>query len=441
MSQTGQQAGKEFFIREFENFRSPGNGLLSGIRKKAIDSFTELGFPTQKNEEWKYTNVSPILNTSFRFPQQDLCLTLQDIRPFCIAGKDSIRLVFENGKFNPALSSIPVLESGILIGDLATNLNHPVVKDHLTRHALFSQAAFIALNTAFINDGAFIFVPDETVLDTPVHLMYVHDTRTSPVVIYPRNLVVAGKNSKLRIVESYHSIGRHHPGLCNSVSEIALSENASVEFVKVQNENESVNHISHTEAILHKSSVFSTSVLSLGGNIVRNNLHIQLLGERAEAHLNGLYVTQGKQLVDNHTLVDHAMPDCMSNELYKGILDDSSQGVFNGKVLVRQDAQKTNAYQSNKNILLSDEASVNTKPQLEIFADDVKCSHGATTGMLDEEALFYLRSRGIGEMEAKAFLNIAFAAEVINKIGIDSLRDRLMLLVEQKLKKLSADEE
>ncbi|HNS13414.1 MAG TPA: Fe-S cluster assembly protein SufD [Bacteroidia bacterium] len=423
------------FLDAFKDFNGPGNGTLSGIRRDAIDSFSALGFPTTRNEEWKYTNVAPILKNTFHSASGTLTLSSDEIRPFCLTGKESIRLVFENGRFNQELSSIPEQSKGIIIANLALHCDHPIAKEHLAKHASYKQASFVALNTAFVNEGAFIYIPDNVVLEQEVHLMYVHDTRKTSVVVYPRNLIVTGKHSKVRIAESSHSLGEVHQGLINSVTEIIVGENASVEFDKVQNENATSNHISHTEVLQARNSVFSICTVTLGGNMVRNNLHIQLLDENCETHLNGLYITQKNQLVDNHTLVDHARPNCVSNELYKGILDDQSQGVFNGKVFVRQDAQKTNAYQSNKNILLSDDASINTKPQLEIFADDVKCSHGATTGKLDEEALFYLRSRGIGEKEAKAFLNIAFAADVINKINIAGLRDRLMPLIEAKLNK------
>ncbi len=414
MNSSPQPTDTKYFLKEFENFRGPGNGALSGIRREAMDRFTLLGFPTTKNEEWKYTNVAPILKTNFLSAGSTFSLKEDDIHSFYLAGKNSIRLVFENGQFNEFLSHLAPVPEGTIIGNLASHCDHPLLKAHLAKHASYNQASFVALNTAFVNEGAFICLPDNVILEPTIHLIYIHDTRSAPVVMYPRNLVITGKHSKVQIVESYHSLGEVHAGFTNSVTEIVVGENSSVEFDKVQNENGASNHISHTEAVQSKNSIFNICTVTLGGNIVRNNLHIQLQDENCETHLNGLYITQDNQLVDNHTLVDHAKPNCVSNELYKGILDDHSQGVFNGKVMVRQDAQKTNAYQSNKNILLSDDASINTKPQLEIFADDVKCSHGATTGKLDEEALFYLRSRGIGEKEARAFLNIAFAAEVIN---------------------------
>ncbi len=435
MNPSQQHINTDFFLKEFENFKGCGNGVLSGIRKEAIEHFTLIGFPTTKNEEWKYTNVAPIVKQNFHSASGVFSLTEEDVKAFRLTGKDSISLVFENGRFNSSLSSIPELAKGIIVGSLSSYCDHPVVKEHLAKHASIEQASFVALNTAFVNEGAFIYLPDNTNIYQPIQLIYIHDTRATAVVMYPRNLVVAGKHSKVKIAESYHSIGEIHPGLTNSVTEIIVGENASVEFNKIQQEHSCSNHISHTEAVQARNSVFSICTVTLGGNVVRNNLHIQLTAENCETHLNGLYITQDKQLVDNHTLVDHAKPNCVSNELYKGILDDHSQGVFNGKVLVREDAQKTNAYQSNKNILLSDDASINTKPQLEIFADDVKCSHGATTGKLDEEALFYLRSRGIGEMKAKAFLNIAFAADVVNNIGVDALRDRLMQMIEKRLNK------
>ncbi|MBP6335144.1 MAG: Fe-S cluster assembly protein SufD [Bacteroidia bacterium] len=426
----------EFFLKKFDSFHGTGNGLLSGIRKEAITSFSSLGFPTTKHEEWKYTNIASVVKSDYISPAPLPALTESDIKSFYLAGEDSIRLVFVNGHFSAALSSGLRLPDGLVIGNIAAHNGHQAVKEHLAKHASFANSSFVALNTAFVDEGAFIYLPDNLVEERTIHLMYVHDTRSAAVVMYPRNLIVAGKNSKGKVVESYHSIGEVNTGFCNTVTEIVVGDNASVEFNKIQCEHGSTNHISHTEVIQSQNSRFNICTVTLGGNIVRNNLHIRLNGQHCETHLYGLYITQQNQLVDNHTLVDHAKPNCMSNEIYKGILDDHSLGVFNGKVMVRQDAQKTNAYQSNKNILLCDDAAINTKPQLEIFADDVKCSHGATTGKLDEDALFYLRSRGIGEKEAKAFLNVAFAADVINNITIESLKEQLMQLIEQRLQKI-----
>jgi Fe-S cluster assembly protein SufD len=434
MNTTDQHTGA--FVKTQAAGHLPGGPQISALRKDAIQRFSELGFPTTKHEEWKYTNVAPILKNDYHLEASSAFLLKQeDIRPFLMAGKDCFLFVFENGTFNPALSIIEGLPKGVVAGDLAAHLDHPVVAEHLAKYASFTKESFVALNTAFVHHGAFLYVPANTVLEKPIHFLNICDTRDRALLMNPRNLFIAEKNSKAVVIESYHSVGEVNPSFTNSVTESVVKENASLELIKLQLESEEAFHIGHTEAMQSRDSNFNISTVTIGGAIVRNNLHIVLNGENATAHLYGLYVVHGKELVDNHTLVDHAKPNCYSNELYKGVLDGDSQGVFNGKIFVRQDAQKTNAYQSNKNILLSDNASMNAKPQLEIFADDVKCSHGATTGQLDHEALFYLRSRGIGEKTAKAFLNIAFAADVLNKISVETLRDRLIHLVEEKLKK------
>lgn len=428
-----QNTGTEKFIEAFDAFSITHGKGNSELNEMAIGRFKELGFPTTKHEEWKYTNVAPILKNTFSFSAQVFRLTKEDIQACLLTGKESIVLVFENGNLNKELSVLDGIPQGVIVDSLAVNRNHEQVKKHLGQYAPMKQESFVALNTAFVLDGAFIFIPANTVIEKPIHLLYINDSRAQSTVVYPRNLIIAEKSSSVKIASSYHTLGSVNAAFTNCVSEIVTGSNANVEFIKIQNENNSTYHISHTEAVQARDSVFNISTITLGGAIVRNNLHIVLNDVNSTAHLYGLYITDGNQLVDNHTLVDHAKPNCESNELYKGVLGGKSQGVFNGKVFVRQDAQKTNAYQSNKNILLSDEATMNTKPQLEIFADDVKCSHGATTGQLDAEALFYLRSRGIGENAAKAFLNIAFAADVIKNISIENLRDRLMPLIESKL--------
>lgn len=431
--------GKEKFVNDFETFSELylRNNSLNGLRKSSIGRFYELGFPTIKNEEWKYTNVSAIEKNNFRFttPSDKFSLTKNDIKPFLICGKDAIVLVFENGRFNKSLSVLDNLQKNVVISSLASSMDNEMVMQHLGKHASIKTESFIALNTAFVFDGAFIHVPANIIVEHPVHFLYVSDSRVESIVSYPRNLIVTEKNSQIKIAESYHNISAVNHHFTNSVTEVIIKENAKVEFDKFQNETIEAFHINHTETYQEKNSTFDISTITLGGGIVRNNLHIVLDGENCTSHLHGLYLVNGNQLVDNHTLVDHAKPNCYSNELYKGVIDDKGQGVFNGKIFVRKDAQKTNAYQSNKNILLSDDATMNAKPQLEIFADDVKCSHGATTGQLDDDALFYLRSRGIGEENAKALLNIAFANDVLNHISIEKMRDKIANLVFEKLKK------
>lgn len=438
MSNNYQHKGKENFLKAFEKFQGSGNGTVSGIRKDAIARFGELGFPSTRHEEWKYTNISPILGNSFQLSTPgNFRLNAEDVRALSLCGKDVYLMVFENGRFNSALSNLPENKDGIITGSLAEHIAHPAVSKHLAKHAAYGNESFVALNTAFVNDGAFVYLPEGKVLDRPVYIMYISDTREQATVVYPRNLIIAEKNAGMTLANSFHSMSDVHQGFTNVVTEVVVGDNALVEWDTIQTEGKNDYHINYTEAILARDARFNTCTVTLSGNIVRNNLHIVMNDVNACSHLWGLYIVDGESLVDNHTMVDHAKPNCYSNELYKGILDDKAQGVFNGKVMVREDAQKTNAYQSNKNILLSDDASMNAKPQLEIFADDVKCSHGATTGQLDEEALFYLRSRGIGEKKAKAFLNIAFAADVIKNISVESVKDRLLQVIEQKLSKIN----
>jgi Fe-S cluster assembly protein SufD len=428
---------KDIYIADFESVMSlhENTALINDTtRRQAIVRFSELGFPTTKNEEWKYTSLKPVLTHKFKHssPGDAFKLRKQDVIPFHIAGADANVLVFENGRFNSELSHINA-ESGIIIDSIDNHLSHPLFVQYFAKYADYTNEALVALNTAFALDGAFVHVPNNKVVEKPIHLMFVNDSREDKFVAYPRNLVVCGKNSKVTLVESFHSVGNNH-SFTNAVTEIIADENANVDLYKIQVENEKAYQVSNTQVDQEASSNCSVHTVTLSGAIVRNNLSYLLNGTNCETHMYGLYILSGNQLVDNHTLVDHAKPHCYSNELYKGIMDDNSIGVFNGKVMVRPDAQKTNAYQSNSNILLSDDATINTKPQLEIYADDVKCSHGATTGQLDNESLFYLRSRGIGEEKARMMLMFAFASDIINNIKIDALKENLMGLLAERLK-------
>jgi Fe-S cluster assembly protein SufD len=408
---------------------------LRPLREEAFRRFTNAGFPTTRDEEWKYTNIAPIAAGNFMPAGNATTLDLAAIEPFLIAGNDVHRFVFVNGLFNASLSDSKSLPSGVIAGALSAHANHPAVKQHLGKSVGVTSGAMVDLNTAFIAEGAFVYVPAFCKVEHPIHFLFINDATGAPTFVAPRNLFVAEEKANVQVIESFHSLGQTHNGFTNAVTEVVTQPGAILDLTKVQLEGTSAYHIGFTAACQHRESEFHITTLTLDGAIVRNNLNILLSGEHCTAYLYGLYLLNGTQVVDNHSLVDHAVPNCQSNELYKGLIDEKAQGVFNGKVLVRKDAQKTNAYQSNKNILLSDDAIMNTKPQLEIFADDVKCSHGTTTGQLDEEALFYLRSRGIGEENAKAFLNIAFAADVIQKIAFEPLRDRLMEMMEKKLKR------
>ncbi len=422
----------DYLTRYFENNNLIGPSPLKEIRKDAFAQFELLGIPTVKHEEWKYTNLLPLTKTEF-FPALYHSLSKEVVTQDLIAGENVILLVFENGKLNKSLSNYSNLQDGIIVGDLNDHLEHPAAIKNLAKHASFKNESMVALNTAHVAEGSFIYIEKNVVCNRPIHLLYISGGEKD-TLSFPRNLLVAEKNSSVNVIESFHSLGNESTFM-NIVTEIVLEENANVEWTKIQTENENAFRIDHTECVQSSNSIFDIHTVSLGGKIVRNNLHIVLDGKNITSNLNGLYVVDGETLVDNHTLVDHAKPNCQSNELYKGVLDGKSKGVFNGKIFVRKDAQKTNAYQSNKSILMSDHASMNTKPQLEIFADDVKCSHGATIGQLDKEALFYLRSRGIGLDAARAFLTIAFAEDVLNRITNETVREELKARINRRLNK------
>lgn len=434
---------KEWYSELFSKFESGLNGHskthLHTLRKSAIEQFREMGFPTQRNEEWKYTSVAPLLKYNFvpadpkkmKFPSKDV------IEKYRINNLEVSLFVFVNGVYSSELSKpLPEAEK-IEFENLSSAVlrGQELVEKHLGSYVK-TDNGFTALNTAFTFDGAFIRIPDGTVLENPVHLLFLSGSDDSEMLSQPRNLIVAGKNSQVHIIESFHGIS-DTPYLLNSVTEIVMEENAIINFDRIQNESDSAFHVNRTHVQQYRSSNFMSHVITMSGSIVRNDLISVLSEPGSEAHFYGLYLVDGKRHTDNHTLIDHAAPHCHSNELYKGILDGKSRGVFNGKVIVRKDAQKTLAYQSNKNLLLSHSAKIDTKPQLEIFADDVKCSHGATVGQLDMESLFYLRSRGIGKDIARSILIKAFASDVIDEMENTQLRDSLNEQILHRLHQVS----
>ena len=399
-----------------------------------MEHFNHLGFPTTRNEEWKYTNISPILSRDFSFASPSFRMSKEEIlRQFPFV-KNSIFVVVENGKINPDASEIKNLPAGVEIKNLSEAKNIPLVQKHFNKYVDVQEDAFAALNTAFANNGVVVLISKNVISENPVYIINISSSQEQAVVSHNRLLVIAEKNSQVRISNLIVSNSTASETFSNSQAEIFLDENASVEFDVLQNENEKSFHINGTHVYQSANSKFSINTVALGGSILRNKLHIKLDGPNCETHMHGLYVASGSQLIDNHTAVYHSQPHCNSNELYKGIVGGKAHGVFNGKIFVEKDAQKTNAYQSNKNILLSNDAVINAKPQLEIFADDVKCTHGATTGQMDDEALFYLRSRGINENNAKAILNLAFANDVLNNISIEAFRNFISSMVETKLK-------
>lgn len=433
---------KDWYISRFEAFENHLNGRtalpLHDLRKSAIGKFSELGFPGKRDEEWKYTNVSPILKHKFHIPAAEAeSLSANALLPFTFPDLEENLLVFVNGRYSEGLSRVEAVSEGLIIGNLAEGLqeNPSFIEAHLSNYANYETEAFTALNTAFANDGAFLYIPENVVLEKPIHLLFLSASGKNGYFLNPRNLILAGKNSRFKMVESHHYLNET-VYFNNVVTEIVVQEDARVEHVRIQDEHRRAYHITTLQANQEAGSVYSILNIDMGGAIVRNNINIVLDGENCQARLIGFYMGSDKQHIDNHTLIDHAKPHCQSNELYKGVLGGKARGVFNGKVYVRPDAQKTNAYQNNKALLLTDDAAVNSKPQLEIFADDVKCSHGATVGQLDEEALFYLRTRGIPHDQAYSILQHAFASEVFNYITIDSVREKLGSVIFERFKHL-----
>jgi Fe-S cluster assembly protein SufD len=431
---------------------------LHEIRRAAMAGFAEKGFPTTRQEEWRNTNVAPIAAVPFqhaatpRTPSQrggegvSAPALVERLGQHALADLGCPKLVFINGRFSKQLSRLEALPKGVRAGSLAEALSSDgkTLEHHLTRYAAdYREHAFVALNTAFLEDGAFIEIPKGVVLEKPIYLLYVSDVSGIPTVSYPRNLIVAGRESQATIIEAYvsdctgtpacahvsleNATGNATEGVyfTNAVSEVAVGEGAVIEYHRIQQESERAFHFGRLELHQERSSSVATHSIATGGALVREEVKAVLGGEGAEATLAGLYVITGRQHIDNQTTLDHAQPHCTSREVYKGVLDGESSAVFNGKIIVRKDAQKTDSKQSNKNLLLSEKAIIDTKPALEIYADDVKCTHGATIGQIDAEAIFYLRSRGIGRQEARDLLTYAFVNDVLGRIKYEPLRERL----------------
>ncbi len=419
---------KKWYLDNYKKFeKMVSNDSFDTLRKDASKEFDSLPFPTKKDEEWKYTNISPILKSEYMpsplFKGEEVKLT--SIEKYKIPNLDVHLLVFVNGKFSKELSDIGLLEEGVIIDSFYNQsiTNSDFLKKHLSKKDTASNI-FNQLNMAFTHDGFVIFVPKNKVIEKPIHVLNIASSDSKKPLIQPRNLIVAEENSELKIISEH--IGEDElEYFTNIITDISVSKNANVTFYKIQDESKSAYHIDKTDIEQKDSSVFNHFSLSFGGSITRNDYNTMLKGENIETHLYGLYLGNEDQHIDHHTFINHKEPNCMSNELYKGILDDRATGVFSGKILVDKIAQKTNAFQSNKSVLLSDEASVDTKPQLEIYADDVKCSHGATVGKLDEQAFFYIRSRGVHEESARSMLIRAFVDDVVSEIKIDQLQEKI----------------
>ncbi|MEO8663900.1 MAG: Fe-S cluster assembly protein SufD [Ignavibacteria bacterium] len=426
----------EDFRKLESNLNGESKNYFHKIRQDAIATFEELGFPVKKLEEWKYTNINPILKHDFKTAIHTTAAPVNedDIKDFLFDSEGVNRLVFVNGQFNEKLSSIITKGENIFIGSLLEGRVRlgEIVEKHFSKYADYRNSSLTALNTAFAKDGAFIYAGKNENVKEPVQIIFISDSREESFMSQPRNLFVMEEGSGIKVTEEYFTIGDKH-NFTNVVTEIYCDKNSDLERYKIQNDSDQSYHIGTTQVMQEKDSRFSDTTISWGGAIIRNNLNSVYNGTNTECHFYGLYMLRGRQHVDNHTLADHASPHCYSNELYKGIIDDKATGVFNGKIMVRVDAQKTNAYQSNGNILLSEDATIYSKPQLEIFADDVKCSHGATSGQLNKEEMFYLQSRGIGKEEARILLLNAFAGDVIDSVKIESLKEILYLTLSHKL--------
>ena len=409
---------------------------LTPMRKAGLTSFAEQGFPTLADEDWRFTNVAPVakLNLQPASPVAANGAESKVIAGSVFAALPGHRLVFVNGYFSAKLSCLKPLTGGARVENLSAAMekDSALIEKHLGKYAHTQKNSFAALNQALFADGAFIYAPEGLEIAEPIQLIYISSAKNSGEAISPRNLIIAGANSKLTVVESYLSTA-NVAYLTNAVTELVAGENANVEHVKLQDEAASAYHIATIAGEFGRTSHVNVHSFALGAKISRNNIRTKLAGEGLECVLNGLYLTRDEQLADHHMIVEHAQPHCASHEYFNGILDDKSKGVFHGRILVQQIAQKTDAKQTNKNLLLSDDASADTKPQLEIYADDVKCTHGATIGQLNHESIFYLRSRGMSEDTAKRMLIHAFAGEIIERIQCEPAREVIDKLVWDRL--------
>lgn len=424
----------DYFKEKFDQLQGEDHSSgLQAIRKKGFDSFTRFGIPV-KHEEWKYTRISSLFNKEYKLNDQTTSVSSKELDDVRLPGhEESNELVFINGIFSSALSSIRSAQLLVMpLEDAAKSEHREFISKQLGHSAKYQKDGINALNTAFVKGGIFIHVEKGKVVEQPVYIYNITDSRSGPILAQPRSLVHVSENAELQLVETYVTLGLDE-SFTNQVMEIVVEKGARTEYYKIQNDSAHTNHVGTTHIRQVGKSYTHTVTISLNGGIVRNNLNLVLDAEHCEGHLYGLYLQKGQSHIDNHTVVDNVKPHCFSNELYKGIIDDSATGVFNGKIFVQPQAQKTNAYQSNKNILLSDDASVNTKPQLEIFADDVKCSHGCTVGKLNEEGLFYLQSRGISEKIARSLLLHAFAVDVLEHIRPEPIRDYVDKLISERL--------
>jgi Fe-S cluster assembly protein SufD len=423
----------ETYLDSFKKFENGAGGpaWLRPVRKAAIERSTALGFPTVRDEDWKFTNVSPIARASFSpAAAAGAGVTLDDLKKFVFRGQESARLVFLNGHYSAELSDTCAQPGGVIACSLAQSmeLNHDLVELHLTKHLDYENDFFSALNTAFVEDGGFVYVPKGTVIERPVHLIYVSTESPVPHVTHPRNLIVVGEAAEAAVVEEYVSLGGDEY-FTNAVTEVVADEGAVLEHYRIQRESTGAFNVGTVRVQQARSSNVACHGVLVGGALVRNNVHLVLAGEGADCLINGVFMPGGKQHIDNFIWVEHASPNCDSRQFYNGILKERASGVFSGRIVVHEDAQKTDAKQTNRNLLLSDDAQVDSKPQLEIYADDVKCTHGATIGQLDDDAIFYMRARGVPEETARTLLLFGFAAENLERMRQQPIRRYVVDLI------------
>ena len=406
---------------------------LRALRERGFARFCEVGFPTTKDEDWRFTNVNPIAQTPFQLARdaRQSGAVYGDVLDACRIPGAACQLVFVNGRFASDLSELGSLPEGVRVGSLAQAIaqDDHLLETHLGRYLNLERDAFAALNTAFIEDGAYVYLPRRTVIEAPIYFLFISIPTQHPEMTNPRNLIVAEDATEASIVEDYVSLGSG-VSFSNAVTELVAGEDAVISHYLLEREDRQAFNVSTLRTQQARSSNVSSHSVLLGGGLVRNNVHPVLGGEGGECLINGLFIGNGSQHMDNYMLVEHASPHCSSRQFYNGILDGRSHGVFHGRIIVHKDAQKTDAKQTNRNLLLSDDAQIDTKPQLEIYADDVKCTHGATIGQVDENALFYLRSRGIEEASARALLLLAFANECLDRMKCKPVRDYLRDLVQ-----------
>lgn len=407
---------------------------LHDLRTSAIKNFENKGFPTKKEEAWKYTSLNAILKNDFSvFPKHDNTIEFSEVKKYFLHEIDTYKVIFVDGIFSSFLSS--TTHDGLDVCTMSSALNKPKYKmymDEFFNKIASKEESLTSLNTAFANEGAYINIPKSKVVEKPIEIIYFSTGSEAALMVQPRNLIIIGENAHVQIIERHQSLNKNAV-LTNSVTEVFAQKRAIVDYYKIQNDLQSANLIDNTYIAQKEQSHVSVHTFTFGGNITRNNLNFYHQGEHIDSTLKGITIIGDKQHVDHYTLVNHATPNCESHQNYKTILADSSTGVFNGKIYVEREAQKTDAFQQNNNILLSDKATINAKPQLEIFADDVKCSHGCTIGQLDEKAMFYMQQRGIPKKEAKALLMYAFSNEVIESIKIPELKQRITKIIATKL--------